>query len=216
MAVVKCDNGHFYDAVKYSSCPHCGAPGDVQPKSQVEDSQTIAVMQSQAVPVVLEPQMSSVATGVIEPQTNIDIASIIAEDPKTVAFTSTSSASGTGGISSDYSKVGTDPVTGWLVCIEGGSRGRDYRIHSGQNFIGRSIAMDVSIEGDETINRENHCVLVYDPKGKTFYLRGEKSSVYLNDELMTGVGKLNDHDTIQIGNSKFVFVQFCTGEFSWS
>lgn len=31
-----------------------------------------------------------------------------------------------------------DPVTGWLVCIEGPQYGKDYKIHAGKNFIGRA------------------------------------------------------------------------------
>ena len=26
MGIIKCENGHFYDDVKYEKCPHCGAP----------------------------------------------------------------------------------------------------------------------------------------------------------------------------------------------
>ena len=32
-----------------------------------------------------------------------------------------------------------NPVTGWLVCIEGPHYGKDYKIHAGKNFIGREI-----------------------------------------------------------------------------
>src|SRR5690242_13732720 len=31
-----------------------------------------------------------------------------------------------------------DPVVGWLVCVEGPDRGKDYRLHSEKNFVGRS------------------------------------------------------------------------------
>lgn len=31
-----------------------------------------------------------------------------------------------------------DPVTGWLVCIEGPQYGKDFKIHAGKNFIGRA------------------------------------------------------------------------------
>ena len=31
-----------------------------------------------------------------------------------------------------------DPVVEWLVCIDGPEKGRDYRIRSGNNYIGRS------------------------------------------------------------------------------
>ena len=38
------------------------------------------------------------------------------------------------------------PVTGWLVCLEGPSRGRDYRIIPEKNFIGRAGDMEIRIK----------------------------------------------------------------------
>src|SRR5215813_9514862 len=56
-------------------------------------------------------------------------------------------------------KIGLEPVVGWLVCVEGPDRGRDYRIRSQRNFIGRDTRMDISIAGDSQISRENHAVI---------------------------------------------------------
>ena len=44
------------------------------------------------------------------------------------------------------------PVVGWLVCIEGNDRGRDFRLHSGYNSIGKNAENDVSIPSDGTID----------------------------------------------------------------
>ena len=38
---------------------------------------------------------------------------------------------------------GINPVTGWLVCIEGPQLGRDYRILSEKNFIGRDEKKEI-------------------------------------------------------------------------
>ena len=35
-----------------------------------------------------------------------------------------------------------DYVTGWLVCVKGPEKGRDYRLHHGFNRLGRSMDMD--------------------------------------------------------------------------
>ena len=40
-----------------------------------------------------------------------------------------------------------NPVCGWLVCISGPRQGKDYRIKSGKNFIGRADDMDIQILG---------------------------------------------------------------------
>jgi len=56
------------------------------------------------------------------------------------------------------------PVCGWLVCVEGPRRGKDYKVMEGKNFVGRADDMDIQILGDNKISRRNHCVIVYDEK----------------------------------------------------
>ena len=60
-----------------------------------------------------------------------------------------------------------DPVTGWLVCIEGTQYGKDYKIHSGKNFIGRADNMHIQILGDNAISRVNHAAIIYDAKNRS-------------------------------------------------
>jgi hypothetical protein len=112
---------------------------------------------------------------------------------------------------------GLDPVVGWLVCIEGPDRGRDYRIHTGRNFIGRSAAMDIAISGDASISRENHAEVIYDPKHRDFSLeKGQtREMVYLNDERVSGETPLAPYDQIELGASKLLFVPFCGERFTW-
>ena len=110
-----------------------------------------------------------------------------------------------------------DPVTGWLVCIEGASKGRDYRIRTEKNFIGRSDGMDIQILGDNNIARKNHAVIVYDPKKRvTLLLPGDSHGlVYYNGEAIYSPVELVEHDTIELGKSKFVFVPLCGENFEW-
>lgn len=58
------------------------------------------------------------------------------------------------------------PVCGWLVCIAGPRQGKDYKIKSGKNFIGRADDMDIQILGDNKIDRRSHAIIVFDPKKK--------------------------------------------------
>ena len=70
-----------------------------------------------------------------------------------------------------WSKDSTvDPVVGWLTCIEGHDKGKDYRIVSERNFIGRGENMDIQISGDTMISRKNHCSISYNPKQRKFML----------------------------------------------
>ena len=110
-----------------------------------------------------------------------------------------------------------DPVTGWLVCIEGPSKGRDYRILTEKNFIGRADGMDIQILGDNHIAKRNHAILVYDPKKRnTLILPGDSQGlVYVNDEAVYSPLELSEYDTIEMGKSKFLFIPFCGKNFEW-
>lgn len=110
-----------------------------------------------------------------------------------------------------------DPVCGWIVCIDGARRGKDYKIKIGKNFVGRADDMDIQILGDNKISRRNHTVLVYDPKKKeTVLLPGDSNGiVYLNEEAVYTPQMLNPYDVIELGESKFLFISFCGEHFTW-
>lgn len=112
---------------------------------------------------------------------------------------------------------GIEPVTGWLVCIEGPQIGRDYRILSEKNFIGRAEDMHIRIIGDNSISMRNHAVIVYDPKKRNFFLLpGDASGLaYLNNEAVYTPTELAPYDVIQLGNSVFLFIPLCGVHFEW-
>lgn len=111
-----------------------------------------------------------------------------------------------------------DPVTGWLVCIDGPSKGRDYRILKEKNFIGRADGMDIQVLGDNKIAKRNHAIIVYEPKTKkTMLLPGDAQGlVYKNHETIYVPTELTGYDTIEIGNSVFVFAPLCGENFEWA
>ncbi|AZK48615.1 FHA domain-containing protein [Paenibacillus lentus] len=113
--------------------------------------------------------------------------------------------------------TGIQPVTGWLVCVEGPQMGQDYRILAEKNFIGRAEEMQIRIIGDNAVSRRNHAVIVYDPKKRNFYLLpGDASGLaYHNNEAVYTPAELNAYDLIQLGRSKFVFVPLCGPHFEW-
>ncbi|MCI8429085.1 MAG: FHA domain-containing protein [Lachnospiraceae bacterium] len=109
------------------------------------------------------------------------------------------------------------PVCGWIVCISGPRQGKDYKIRSGKNFIGRADDMDIQILGDNKISRRNHGVIVFDPKKKeTVLLPGDSNGiVYLNDAAVYTPTVLSTYDVIEMGDSKFAFIPFCGEQFMW-
>lgn len=111
----------------------------------------------------------------------------------------------------------SDPVVGWLVCVEGPDRGRDYRIHAERNFIGRDPTMDIAITGDRAISREKHAVISYNPRNRTFRIApGEQRGiVYLNDEEVLSPMPLAPYDWIELGATRLLFVPFCGERFTW-
>lgn len=118
---------------------------------------------------------------------------------------------------------GVEPVVGWLVCIEGIQMGKDYKIRKGSNFIGRSEEMDISIAGDNTISKTNHASITYDPKMRKFTIAPGESGglIYLSnqekkDEPVLNAEELSAFDVIEIGKSKFIFINLCGPNFNWS
>lgn len=116
-----------------------------------------------------------------------------------------------------HKKMGIDPVVGWIVCIEGVNKGKDFRLHSEKNFIGRSETMDICIKGDETISRENHAILSYNPKNNSFkiYTGESRGLVYLNNEEVDIPALLKPYDVIEIGEAKLLFIPLCSEKFLW-
>jgi hypothetical protein len=110
-----------------------------------------------------------------------------------------------------------DPVTGWLVCIEGTQYGKDYKIRNGKNFIGRADHMHLQILGDNAISRINHCAIIYDKKNRsTYLLPGDSSGLaYHNGEAVYSPTQLQPYSVIEIGRSKFIFIPLCGEHFEW-
>ena len=109
------------------------------------------------------------------------------------------------------------PVVGWLVCVEGPSIGRSYILHEGRNFIGRNEQYDINLEGDNTVSRSVHAIVIFEPKQKVFYGQtGEATSLlYRNGEVVLTNVKLNDRDVLEVGDTKLMFVPFCDERFCW-
>lgn len=117
---------------------------------------------------------------------------------------------------SRYGMGGTEPVTGWLVCVKGNNYGKAFEIKSGQNSIGRDKSMGICIM-EEDITREKHAFVIFDPKNRAFFLRGGEGYglTYCNEELVTSMIRLKAYDEIQLSSAKFLFIPFCGEQFMW-
>ena len=189
MAMKRCENGHYFESEKHTSCPSCGVANlHIQP--------TVAAGRSDLAPKQ-RADTPTVARGQVKPVA-------VERDPgATVGVV--------------RKKMGIDPVVGWLVCIEGAEKGRDYRIRSERNFVGRDPKMDICIGGDDAISRDNHAVISFNPKKNTYLLTpGEgRGIIYLNEEEVATPTELMPYDMIEFGQTKLLFAPFCGDKFKW-
>lgn len=201
MQNIRCQHGHFYDPTKHSSCPHCGINIDL-PMQPTTPKQPEAYDSNKTVPNLAVngqnvPNVAGIPNMPPRPMANGG------DEGKTVGMF--------------RKKLGIDPVVGWLVCIGGPDRGKDFRLRSERNFIGRGEHMDVRIAGDDTVSRDNHAIVSYNPKKQLFRVfPGEgRGIVYLNEEEIITAEELKPRDIIEIGQTKLMFVPFCGEQFQW-
>lgn len=223
----RCEKGHFYDASSFSSCPYCnpaenpanGNAADVNltvdPNAPGSGGQVRSDAASgnigKTMPIFgQKAQQAGGNVGKTMPVQNAQPSqNTESEDIRTVAVIRKRVH--------NEDNVGINPVTGWLVCIQGKDMGRDYRIFAGNNFVGRSDKMDICIHGDDTISREKHACISYDDKKNRFYIipGDSRGLVYLNDETVFVPHLLAPYDVIELGNTKLKFVPFCNEKFIW-
>lgn len=186
MAVTRCSQGHYYDDQKFSRCPHCGIFTNMAVQKQAKQ----------------ESPKNTPVDDLDKTLAFQDVKAMKDDDIKTVGF---------------YSDAkGNDFVTGWLVCIKGPQKGRDYRLHHGFNRIGRGYGMEICIEDDKMISRECHCSIAYDAKSNTFSLVPSAGAItYRNKSLIQQPLVIVNRDIIEIGESEFEFVAFCSEGRVW-
>jgi FHA domain len=114
-------------------------------------------------------------------------------------------------------KKSQNPVVGWLVTISGPFKGKDYRLFSGYNSIGRSNKNKIHIAGDESISREKQAIIIYDHKNIKYYIQHNESEnlSYINSNPVLQPTEIKKGDKITIGKTEFLFVPFCDSTFSW-
>jgi len=206
MNLTRCNQGHFYDADKFATCPHCnrgtdGGQTPVPPKAQVPGGDNTISQQ----PTIPDPNLKK-QDPPVEPKNNTPITpdNGIEEAGKTVGIF-------------DVKEFSAEPVVGWLVCISGKHIGCDFKLKVGRNFIGRDKSMDVVLGKDSTVSRIKHSIIVYEPKGNMFIMQaGESKELsYLNENVVLSPVELKPYDIITLGETQLMFVPFCSDVFKW-
>lgn len=197
-----CPNNHYYDQSTHAQCPYCNGSA-AAPISGGEVGKTMPLMSGGSEDIgKTMPVRPTEFAGKTEaawgspPPGSMD-------DGRTRAII--------------REEIGLDPVAGWLVCTEGTEKGRDYRMHSDNNFIGRAENMDITIRNDDTVSRVNHAVISYDSRDKTYYFAqgSGRGIVRVNGKAVLSTVELTAYDKIEIGSTKFIFVPLCGEGFDW-
>ena len=116
-----------------------------------------------------------------------------------------------------FDVVETEPVVGWLVAVSGKHIGQDFKLKAGRNFIGRADDMDVALTDDNSISRDRHAIILYEPKSNVFLVQpGEaKQLFYLNEKVVLEATKISAYDVISLGETNLLFIPCCSAKFNW-
>ncbi len=216
MELKKCSKGHTYDPTLYAECPECARlRGETIPLNVSAAGESYGKTE----PVGWGGQnFDPMGPGKTQPVNHRAGAHWADQDDYMSANLASEGYAPTMPLNFEEKEASaSQPVTGWLVCIDGPSRGLDYRLHAEYNYIGRSSKMDVCIQGDPTVSRENHAIIAYDSFERIFYFAPASgaSIVRVNGKAVLSNTELHSFDKIQIGKSTFLFVAFCGEQFQW-
>lgn len=215
MEVIKCSRGHYYDSA-LGYCPVCSA------EAGGSDNAGSFFEGNDAPDDIPATAPASSFAG----ETDFNRTMPVTDAGFTPTDFTPSSGDNNGWEIDDYEPTkpdtindieGFDPIVGWLICVKGPNRGRDYRLHSGTNFIGRSKEMDICIENDQTISKRNAASISYDDRTKAFFIeKGEvRNLIYLNGKSVRSDADIVIYDRIEIGSTELIFVPLCGEKFNW-
>lgn len=228
MEIVRCSKGHFYDSEENATCPMCAAEAarnrnpignNVLPDGIIGtsyfydggDSRAVDNTPSPTVPVNpnggrVQPYQTTVSAGFQHDQSSSN--GNMGAYPRTEPISPVAASS--------EESTTFDPVVGWLVCIDGATKGRDYRIHSQCNYIGRNANMDISIPEDPHISGENSAQINYVDRTFSFGPVQGRNAVRINGKPVFNVEKIEAYDVLTVGTTKLLFVPLCGDRFDWN
>ncbi len=106
-------------------------------------------------------------------------------------------------------------VVGWLIGLNGVSRGESYAVRMGRNVLGRDRRSDIVVNDDQASS--HHADLVFRPEERRFILMDHNSTngTYVNEGEIEPRRDLLDQDVIRIGSHRFLFMPLCHEGFYW-
>ena len=206
--MVRCPNGHYYNAALHESCPECSqevgrteaVSDSVIGRTEIVGGNTVGKTE-----VVTPPVPDYGMTVAVD---DAEYEEAIARMEKTAQQLVPEADAG------PAAPAGL-PV-GWLVCVSGPDKGRDFRLYSGYNHIGRT-AGDIVLPGDDQLAPQSHAIVTYIPEEAKCYIGPSftRSFVRADGKIVPASVELSSYDEIEIGSTKLCFVALCGSAFSW-
>lgn len=217
MEVIRCNKGHFYDSEEYSTCPYCSGAAGGKSRMPEDIVPTDCFVHSGPVADLIPPTAPANTGSASRPTEPVDGRPKGQKYPLT-KMTDVQLSGKTTWIDSGMPSGGKADLVGWLVCVEGPSRGKDYHIRNQNNYIGRSANSDISIPDDSTISMDHSANIVYNYKNRSFFFSPMmgKNPVWVNEELVVNTVQLQAYDVLQVGVTKLMFVPLCSDRFDWN
>ena len=225
--IIRCPaDRHYYDANKYSRCPYCANGGEfsgatTDPFAQASNPDMGGTVFPDAGIGEYGGNVGSFGK-TVDPSVQMGGVTLPpdmlqGETLQNNNFNAKMQGTIIVGAEDNTSSAKQPPCVGWLIEVEGPNRGRDYRLHSGYNFIGREEG-DIVIPTDGTISANKNSSIYYVLQTKKFYIaheNGKNGTLVNNVPAMGGGMELNNYDIVTIGTTRFVFLGLCGENFSW-
>ena len=240
----QCSNGHYYDPSMYPSCPYCsGTSTGIDRSVSNYDIKTTTPAGSiftnpsgsgtEGGPTV--PPSSGISTEDVKPTSGTNGETVRPDKPVIEDYGVTKPVSmprreykDTAVIyqpatpaqpkTAEPEELPQSSVVGWLVAVEGPYVGKSFELHHEYNYIGRETG-DIKLAKDPKVSRVKNAWVMYSGRNNRFkFGAGESSNiVYINDDELAANASvtLKPYDQIEIGDSKFRFVPFCSEQFQW-
>jgi len=201
MRMVTCNNGHYYDADKYSTCPYCanGAGADIP---------TVRTVVAGGAPGSADTEKTAI----------YGMAGTGADSGEKTVYMGGGSSGAAEPAAAEPASAEPILLSGWLAIISEQGRGQSYTLTFGMNNLGRSEENHVAIRnGDQSISRHKHATIIYDYDNNIFYIKhGEGQFLtYLNGEVLLDTKQLHANDRIKLGSTELIFIPLCSDKFNW-
>ena len=77
--------------------------------------------------------------------------------------------------------------------------------------------MDIKLTGENTVSRDKHAIVLYEPNQRIFLAQmGESHElVYLNGNLLMSNAQMKAYDRLQLGDAEMMLIPCCGETFDW-